>query len=167
MGHVVETCSAAIELFSSISVFWLNIKFGIYCRMQTEINNDKSRCQSTLSAIHWISFIILTQDPRTASSLDRPVGIGPRFSNFCWYWSGPSSGYFSWFQPGLVPGSEIFLGSSLISGSLIRTEKWPKVLGLCVPEFSQSIASETQQGYNDVRYGCWRRNMFLASLKCW
>ena len=96
-----------------------------------------------------------------------PTEIGPRFSNFCWYWSGPSSGYFSWFQPGLVPGSEIFLGSSLISGSLIRTEKWPKVLGLCVPEFSQSIASETQQGYNDVRYGCWRRNMFLASLKCW
>ena len=79
VGHVVETCSAAIELFSSISVFWLNIKFGIYCRMQTEINNDQSGCWSRLSAIYWIGFIIWTRDPWTA--IDQSESV-PDFPNF-------------------------------------------------------------------------------------
>ena len=96
----------------------------------------------------------------------RPVGIGPRFSKFCWYWSGPRFGIFSRFKPGPVPGFEIFRGPGLIRGSLIWTQKLTKVWRLCVPEFSQSMASEIQPGYIDVSNRCWSRNMLVTSLRC-
>ena len=49
------------------------------------------------------------RDPRTARSMDRPVLIGPRFSKFCWSWSGQVPGFEIFLDPGPVPGFEIFL----------------------------------------------------------
>ena len=48
------------------------------------------------------------RDPRTAWSRDRPDRIGPRFSKFCWSWSGPRLDFFL----GPVPGLELYPGPS-------------------------------------------------------
>lgn len=46
-------------------------------RLQNERQNEEN--------LNSVSIIIPTQDSRTSRSWDRPVLIGPRFSNFSWY----------------------------------------------------------------------------------
>ena len=51
---------------------------------------------------------------------DRPVQIGPRFSNFCWPWSSPRFGNFSrsWTSP--VPDFENFLGPGPVRSQVLK-----------------------------------------------
>ena len=60
------------------------------------------------------------RDPRTARSVDRPVLIGPRFSKFCWSWSGQVPGFEIFLGPGPVRSQVLKFFSALVRSVLVR-----------------------------------------------
>ena len=61
-----------------------------YCiNLSKEILDSRGRAEKLENVITKFAIKFGSRDPRTAKFGERPVRIGPRFSKFSWFWSGP------------------------------------------------------------------------------
>ena len=93
-----EDCSQNSEN-TTCFIAEFNLQIDISEKMQNGRTLKESLDEAMIGLRTDSALIIKPRDQRTTRSEDRPVRIGPRFSKFCWSWSGPVS-------------FEIFLGPS-------------------------------------------------------